>query len=108
MQKIEGLILLNDIMDKKYLFTAQQATDFVQEAIKYQRKYIRENRGYLFEYGERELYYIEKQIRLGLFKKSFINEYQKALDFVNVSQLTAQEIFKIIDEKISLFKQDLF
>ena len=108
MQNIKGLILLNDIMDKKYLFTAQQATYFVQEAIKYQRKYIQENKNCYFEYSESVLDWIEKQVRPELFKKSFTDKYQKALDFVEVSQLTAQDIFKIIDEKISLFRQDLF
>lgn len=98
MQKIKGLILLNDIMDKNFLFTAKQATDFVQEAIKYQRKYIQENRNCYFEYSEGVLDWIEKQVRPELFKKSLTDEYQKALDFAEVPQLTAKDIFKIIEE----------
>lgn len=41
---MSGIILFDEILDKNYLFTSQQAFDFSESAISYQIKYLENNK----------------------------------------------------------------
>lgn len=95
---MSGIILFDEILDKNYLFTSQQAFDFSESAISYQINYLENNTSEnIFKDDIKKLEQIQKKLSKNIFEKSLTLTYKKALDKAEVPQLTIQDIIAEIE-----------